>query len=185
MNPVFSQTLVQALGWTLVHFLWQGLVIAALLAAGLRLFRTGPAHYKYLAACAAMALMALAPLATFRLVLSRPDPLAGITPISAKISSVETSSTFTLAQPTHAAIPESRNMEFFERLNHVLPWLVIGWLAGVCALSCRLFLGWLAGAPVASDVHPSPARALAGKVVHPCTTPRRHPFDSTAAIHLD
>jgi len=34
-------------------------------------------------------------------------------------------------------------MGFFERLNHLLPWLVLGWLAGVCALSGRLFLGWL------------------------------------------
>jgi beta-lactamase regulating signal transducer with metallopeptidase domain len=143
MNPWLSTTIVQALGWTLVHFLWQGLVIAALLAAGLRIFRSGPAHYKYLAACAAMALMALALLVTFRLVLSQPEPLPAITPISAKISTIETSTTFTLNQPTRTATPELRTTGFFERLDHLLPWLVLGWLAGVCALSCRLFLGWL------------------------------------------
>jgi beta-lactamase regulating signal transducer with metallopeptidase domain len=143
MNPVFSQTIVQALGWTLIHFLWQGLVIAALLASGLRIFRNSPAHYKYLAGCAAMALMALAPLVTFRLVLFQPEPLPAITPISAKISTVETSGTFTLAQPTRTAIPGPHAAGLFERLNHLLPWLVLGWLAGVCALSGRLFLGWL------------------------------------------
>jgi beta-lactamase regulating signal transducer with metallopeptidase domain len=143
MNPWLSQTIVQALGWTLVHFLWQGLVIAALLAAGLRLFRTSPAHYKYLAACAAMALMALAPLVTFRLVLSQPEPLPAITPISAKISPVKTSEIFTLDQPARTANPELPTVVFSEQLKTLLPWLVLGWLAGVCALSGRLFLGWL------------------------------------------
>ena len=143
MNPWLSQTIVQALGWTLVHFLWQGLVIATLLAAGLRLFRNSPAHYKYLAGCVAMALMALAPLATFRLVLSQTEPLPEITPISAKISPVKTSEVFTLDQPTRTTTSNPHAVEFFERLNHLLPWLVLGWLAGVCALSGRLFLGWL------------------------------------------
>ena len=143
MNPWLSQTIVQALGWTLVHFLWQGLVIAALLATGLRLVRNRPAHYKYLAACVAMALMALAPLATFRLVLSQTESLPAITPISAKISAVRTSEIFIPAQPTRATIPGPHAVEFLERLNHLFPWLVLGWLAGVCALSGRLFLGWL------------------------------------------
>ena len=35
MNPWLSQSLVQALGWTLIHFLWQGLAIAAVLALAL------------------------------------------------------------------------------------------------------------------------------------------------------
>ena len=47
---------VQALGWTLLHFLWQGAIIALLLACLLSVL---PAHarLRYAAGCAAMALM--------------------------------------------------------------------------------------------------------------------------------
>jgi hypothetical protein len=65
MNQWLSPTLMRDLGWTLVHFLWEGLAIAALLAAALYLFKNRAAHFKYLAGCAALALMALAPAATF------------------------------------------------------------------------------------------------------------------------
>ena len=74
MNVWWSQTMVQGVGWTLLHFLWQGLVIAALLAIGLRLLRRGPAQYRYLAGCAALLLMTLAPLVTFQLVLKQDEP---------------------------------------------------------------------------------------------------------------
>src|SRR5690242_19144719 len=65
MNLPTAQNLVPCLGWTLVHFLWQGLAIAAWLMLCLRLLRSGSANQRYLAGCAALAAMVLAPVITF------------------------------------------------------------------------------------------------------------------------
>src|SRR5450432_2483 len=65
MNSLFPQNLVESLGWTLVHFLWQGVAIAALLAAALWLLRRAKPNHRYLAGCAALLLLAAMPVLTF------------------------------------------------------------------------------------------------------------------------
>src|SRR5580700_2824358 len=47
----------QALGWTLVHFIWEGAVLAAVLMAGLRVLRADPAQRRYTLACLILAAM--------------------------------------------------------------------------------------------------------------------------------
>ena len=48
---------IDAAGWTLVHFLWQGAAIAAVAAAGLRLLRHGSPQARYVLACVALTAM--------------------------------------------------------------------------------------------------------------------------------
>jgi len=103
-------------GWTLVHFLWQGSVIAILLAvvralAGRRL----PARGRYALSCAALVLMTAAPLLTFLV-----------------LGSLETPG------PSLPAWPDGGGAV----LNRVLPWLVMIWLIGVVVFSARIALGW-------------------------------------------
>src|SRR5262245_22282275 len=61
----FTGPTVEILGWTLVHFLWQGAAIALVLAAALRGLRRSTPQARYLVACAALAAMAVCPAATF------------------------------------------------------------------------------------------------------------------------
>jgi hypothetical protein len=42
----------KALGWTLLHFLWEGAAIAAVLLVALRVFRPAAARVRYGLACA-------------------------------------------------------------------------------------------------------------------------------------
>jgi hypothetical protein len=66
-----GSTLVRALALTLLHFLWQGAAIAAALALfDLAARRAAPA-VRYAAACAALALMAIAPPVTFWILSAR------------------------------------------------------------------------------------------------------------------
>src|ERR1035441_1140240 len=58
-----SPSAMQALGWALLHFLWQGTALAALAAAAMALCRR--ASTRYLLGVGALVLMLLAPLATF------------------------------------------------------------------------------------------------------------------------
>ena len=64
-----SQPWVERLGWTLIHFLWQGLAIAVLYvdARGGVMARWSSPHARYLLACAALAAMMAAPLVTWEL----------------------------------------------------------------------------------------------------------------------
>ncbi len=58
-----SEVWVERLGWTLVHFLWQGLAIALLYAAADRVMaRRYSPNGRYLLACAALVAMMAAPL---------------------------------------------------------------------------------------------------------------------------
>src|SRR5208282_139625 len=56
---------VERLGWTLLHFVWQGAAIAAIYGIALVAQRRHSAAARYLAGCLAMLLMALAPIMTF------------------------------------------------------------------------------------------------------------------------
>ncbi|MFO0870835.1 MAG: M56 family metallopeptidase [Pirellulales bacterium] len=56
---------VERLGWSLLHFVWQGAVIAGGLSLLLRWLRHGSPQARYGAACGALALMACCPLVTW------------------------------------------------------------------------------------------------------------------------
>ena len=51
--------LVTALGWALVHFIWQGALIAVALGAVLHGLRRRSANARYVACCAGLVLMAI------------------------------------------------------------------------------------------------------------------------------
>ncbi len=57
--------MVESLGWTLIHFLWQGAFIMGLLAVSRAVLRWRTAESRYLSGCAALLLMAAAPMLTF------------------------------------------------------------------------------------------------------------------------
>ena len=60
-----AQALVEQIGWTLVHTMWQGVVVAAVLMLVLRVMRCASASARYIASCAAMMLVVAAAGATF------------------------------------------------------------------------------------------------------------------------
>jgi beta-lactamase regulating signal transducer with metallopeptidase domain len=122
--------MIQALGWTLVHFLWQGAAIALLLALANRALRRASAQARYVAACAALLLMLAAPVATF-LRLSRPFA-AG--PVVAAASTAHISAAvIPAAGPT---VPPAGGIPW-------LPLIVALWTAGVALLSIRMAGGLL------------------------------------------
>jgi hypothetical protein len=65
MNSTETMPAVEALGWTLVHFLWQGALVALALALARVALKRRTANIRYLASCAAMLLMLALPVITF------------------------------------------------------------------------------------------------------------------------
>ena len=80
MNQLLSlvrEPWAQALGWSLLHFLWQGAALGLLAWLLLALLRGASAKARYGVACAFLLLMAAAPVATFLLLQHQAPALAG------------------------------------------------------------------------------------------------------------
>jgi TonB family protein len=105
------------LGWTLVHFLWQGLLLAALLHIILPLCRSAFARHN--CALLTLMLMALAPVATF-MSLHAVDRDGGALARTAAATHLSAAS---------VVVP-------------AIDWLVVLWLCGVLGLSVRAIGGW-------------------------------------------
>ena len=141
--------LTHVAGWTLVHFAWQGTLIAVVAAAGLRLLRDASPQSRYVLGCLALASMLAAPAATAWRLSDEPVPLT--TPIQRKV--------FIRVTPGGASQHEMRTVV---GIRHVIgaasgvgplappagppsSWMaavVAVWLAGVCLLLVRLASGW-------------------------------------------
>ena len=119
----FMQPWAERLGWTLMHFVWEGAAIAAVLAVA-RAWMVDP-RSRHAAACMALASMALAPAVTFAWL--GPEGATLLLPAA-------TNAAFPVAVVTARAAPPA---------PAALSWLVMGWLAGVAVFSVRLAGGWL------------------------------------------
>ena len=74
LDAFLDTAVVQRLGWTLMHSLWQVAAVAAGMAVGLVALRRATANARYLAALLTLGAMAAAPAVTFVLVPVEPAP---------------------------------------------------------------------------------------------------------------
>ena len=133
----------EALGLTLLHFLWQGLIIGLLAAGVNQVLKT--ARGRYVAACAAMGLMGLSAIATFLWI---------VQPVVAEVS-VATGVTQPHIINSYVA-PAS--VQLVESWIVYLPWLDFLWFGGVSLLAMRSALSWMAAMRLKHmGVTPAPA----------------------------
>ena len=131
-----AQPWVERLAWTLLHFLWQGVLIAAVYASTRKwIARSAGPDTRYALACAALAVMAVAPLITWSLM----NPTAAISvPVFAPHAAA--ASTFTRDVTTTPALLSGVPRTLPQQL---LPWVVAIWLAGAMVFWLRLLSGWI------------------------------------------
>jgi len=120
--------LAGAVGWTLLHSLWEGAIISAILAAALVVMRSPRARYA--AACAAMLVM----LGGFGLTLVcvMPEDVHGL-------RTVKTPAFPAWNVRTDMVAPSPSN----QRLAAVVPWLAPFWIAGVWIFYLGHVAGWI------------------------------------------
>lgn len=117
---------IDAIGWTLLHFVWQGLFIGVLYAAVRALVPQRASEVRYAVGLVALALLALAPLLTLAMLWPSADALPGDAAIASAIAADGAVDAGTWAG----------------RLGAALPWLVAAWIAGVCLFAVRALLQW-------------------------------------------
>jgi beta-lactamase regulating signal transducer with metallopeptidase domain len=133
--PTADTQLLQELGWSLLHFVWQGGMIALALSLFLRIARRHPAQFRYVASCVAFGLMFLCPAGTVFYLAVGPD--AVVHPASAHIIPLSLRDT--------ASFPSSSLLaNFTTTANQEMSWIVAFWSAGVLVFFTHLLLGSIA-----------------------------------------
>lgn len=127
MNLTFT------LGWTLIHFLWQGALIALLLAVLYWLLPQSSARARYALGCCAMVLMVLCVIATFaRMKTGAPNSADGIATTTTSVAPAP-------AMTGEIPVASANTLQ----LSSLLPWLAYFWMAGVSVLTVRSLGGWI------------------------------------------
>ena len=156
LESILSQQIIQRLGWTLLHFVWQAAAMALLLAVLLAGLRKASANLRYTIACLALGLIVLLPVVTMQLVgvsvtqppvVSEPAPAPIVLP-TGQIREIPMTEMSVLERPAElkeagavvAKVPWKQRT--CEQLEPALPYIVAGWLLGVFALSLWHLGGW-------------------------------------------
>jgi len=126
---------IELLGTTLLHFLWEGTLIAGVYAV-LRGCVSRP-QARYFLACAALATMAAAPVATW-VTLRSVQPRPG-TPSASLNTSRETS----IASSFRNDLPQLPVVEQERIPSAWLAWVAAAWMSGVTIFWLRLMGGWI------------------------------------------
>jgi beta-lactamase regulating signal transducer with metallopeptidase domain len=137
-DPIFHR-----LGGTLIQFLWQGAIVAAVNALVRAILPRSKPAARYAAGCAALGAMLILPAATFWRGPEQVQFVAGTRSAIARI--VQT-------LPTNISIPAASlrtgaaglSATLRQRAGALEPWLVLLWAAGVALLSARFLFGWAA-----------------------------------------
>jgi beta-lactamase regulating signal transducer with metallopeptidase domain len=190
LGNLLGTPLAQAIGWALVHLLWQGLLVAAILAATLALLSKQSANARYLASCGALALLVVLGAATaYRSYEGSGELGVGSgsvsTPLLVNDPAAETSAP---SQATISQTPQSTpHTPFLALAKAQLPKVVLIWLTGVLLLSVRLLFGWLRAHAIAkrnaTDAAPEWQRA-ARRLAHALNLRRAVQLLESAAVEV-
>jgi ankyrin repeat protein/beta-lactamase regulating signal transducer with metallopeptidase domain len=137
---LFGHPLVIALGWALLHFLWQGASIALLLAAANLWLRRASPRLRYVADCLAMLLMLAALITTLVWLSPRSAPGAASPHRAVEFALQATAATRATAV---SAIAIDSPFGWHQWLDSHLAWMVCAWFVGVVMLSLRTAGGWI------------------------------------------
>jgi beta-lactamase regulating signal transducer with metallopeptidase domain len=143
---LFPPPLIHALGWTLVHAVWQGALVAFALRGVLQLLRGQRPNLRYSAASFALILTLLLPVITFwRLTMHSRFPDVDEMTIQTRLGNSVQSSSEEVAragrQPSDASEVYQYSFQrprLTERLESLIPWLSAAWLLGVLGLTARV-----------------------------------------------
>lgn len=127
-------------GWVLVHFVWQGAVLAFLAAVALHACRRRSASVRYGIACATLATMLAAVLATAALV-----DVSGVqkaTPHRVHVLIARHPGDAALPIQLDTRPPSMPRTFSGADLEAFFPWMVSIWLAGVAVFVARAAAGW-------------------------------------------
>jgi len=130
LDALRDSPLAYHLGWTLLHFLWQGALVGGVYACLRYVMSEASPQSRYVLSLATLAALALLPVITFIYLMGTPVTIHPILGIAA-------------GSPTLIAEQAPSLLDALRTLLHPLvPWTVPAWSIGVAFLGFRAFAGW-------------------------------------------
>lgn len=151
LDTFVSETIVESVGWALLHFVWQGAAIALLCAAALWLLRNRRASLRHGVAVAALLACILAPVGTAWWIHTSSLESASVNyaahpvdPAPSQAATVHHEHAFSAPDAESATPPRSELplLASADALAPYLPYLVLMWAVGATVLALRLVRGW-------------------------------------------
>lgn len=131
--------IIHAVGWSLIHFVWQGAALALILATTLAFLRDSRARYG-ITVCV-LATMMIAPVVTFAVLRHPSAPFT-------RLSAAEYTDVTGVFEAAHTVAP-SNHADFIIPFSpstlsgRGMSWLVFSWFAGASIFCLRTLGGWL------------------------------------------
>ena len=130
LDALLASPFAYNLGWTLLHFLWQGLLVGAIYACLRNYMTDASPQARYLLSLGTLALLTLLPVVTLLYLLGTPQAVHEITGFAA--------GAHVFVPPAEPTLLDSlRNL-----LHPLVPWTVPAWSVGVALLGFKAFAGW-------------------------------------------
>lgn len=161
LNSYITYNIIATLGWTLIHFLWQGTFIAICLKLATLLSHN--AQVRYILSVSAFCLMLITPILTY-FYLDQPSrhsdllslsvewtqlpahqPTQTLTPTTSQPVSLPVTNTSNQKTPppiSQTPLPAPLPQSFTNTINSNIPYIVQVWSFGILLLSLRLLYIW-------------------------------------------
>jgi bla regulator protein BlaR1 len=130
LDALLGSSFAYHLGWTLLHFLWQGALVGAIYACLRNFMADASPQARYLLSLGTLGLLALLPMLTLLYLLGTPQTVQQITGFAA--------GAHVFVVPTGPSLLESLRT----LLHPLVPWTVPAWSVGVALLGIKAFAGW-------------------------------------------
>lgn len=169
MNTIASllQTpLFESIGWALIHLSWQATIVSLLLAAVITTFRPRTAATRYVLAVAALAVVALLPVATAVHHYANIRPAEdGAATVTGAAGAIESRYALTVSELSRAALRDlasALKADLYRILTAAVPYLLVVWSFGVALFSLRLAAAWVQARRLSRDgLTPAPRECVA------------------------
>jgi beta-lactamase regulating signal transducer with metallopeptidase domain len=139
MITLLNQPWTERLGWTLVHFLWQGILVAVLYALARSLAgRRASAPGRYAMACASLLTMTAAPAVTYWWLGN-----------SGQVARIGDSTAWAARQ----LVPAVAYSPVTDPGQQAMPWIVMAWFVGAAVCSIRLLMGCISAMTLRRSHH--------------------------------
>ncbi len=144
ISELFSTTIIQALGWALIHSLWQGGILLICLYLLLSLLRNQSAHFRYILSVGTLSVFVLVAISTYfyeynQLSLQEKQPALNEASLSTNKTIVFNFLATNNTETTYSNWIDQ--LLFF--IKPYLSFMVILWIAGVVLFTIRLSGGYL------------------------------------------
>ncbi len=140
---MLASSAVQTIGWALLHSLWQGIILAALLGITMSLLRKRTANLRYLIACGTLSLMLILPVSTALWSGAKTQNNDYDKKTFQTETPRESAALMNSTEPDNVTRTEElRHSRLEQTVNQFLPWFVLVWTLGVFISSLRLLGVW-------------------------------------------